>query len=422
MHWVKSRKRVVAALACAVVAVQANAGSQGDPEVIIEWNEILESVMPGGLAPPRHYAMLHIAMFDAANAVERRYTPYRAHVWAPRGAAPDLAAAHAAHELLTRQFPDPNAQAAFNAALEKRVGQADPHQARASRQIGKAVATKVLAWRENDGWTTPPPAYSLPPIPGLYQPTGGTGSSFRQLVYTAPFALLTATQYLPPAPPPLNSEQYAQDFNEVKTVGAQTNGVRTAEQTQLALLFASVSSRTPHWALWNHVARDMARQRGWSLIETARAYALLNVSIHDGLQTSHTSKFVYGAWRPVTAIQRAAEDLNDATDADPTWRPLLATPAYPSHAGNQACVGASAARALQLAFGGDDASFTAVWVGAPGQPDVARNYTSFWQMAQDQADSRIYGGIHFRFESLASQANCPKVSEYVFKKYMRPKW
>lgn len=426
MGWVKSRKRVritlMCALTCALASAQVDAGSQGDAEVIVEWNEILETVMPGGLAPPRHYAMLHIAMFDAANAVDRRYTPYRARVWAPKGASPDLAAAHAAHELLSKQFPDPTAQAAFDAALKKRVDQVHPHQALAARHVGKAVATKVLAWRENDGWTTPPPAYSLPPIPGAYQPTSASAASFRQLQYTAPFALITATQYLPSAPAPLNSEQYAQDFNEVKTLGAQTSAVRTEEQTQLALSFASVSSRTSHWALWNHVARDVARERGLSLIETARLFALLNVSIHDGLQTSHTSKFVYGAWRPITAIQRATEDMNDATDADPSWKPLLSTPAYPSHAGNQACVGASAARALQLAFGGDDASFTAVWAGAPGHPDVSRTYASFWQMAQDQADSRIFGGIHFRFESLASQASCPKVSEYVFKKYMRPRW
>jgi hypothetical protein len=235
-----------------------------------------------------------------------------------------------------------------------------------------------------------------------------------------PFALLTATQYLPPAPPTITSEQYAEDFNAVKAVGAVNSTVRTAEQTQLAQLFAGVTSRTQHWGLWNRVARETAAAEHLSLVETARLFALLNVSIHDGLQTSHSSKFVYGIWRPVTAVRRADEDLNPATAADTTWTPLLSTPAYPSHAGNQACVGASAARALALFHGTDEMSFSAKWLGSAGQPDVSRNYSSFWQLARDQADSRVYGGIHFRFESLASQESCPKVADYVYANFMRP--
>ena len=142
--------------------------------------------------------------------------------------------------------------------------------------------------------------------------------------------------------------------------------------------------------------------------------------INDGLQTSHTSKFVYALWRPVTAIPKADEDLNPLTMADPTWMPLLTTPTYPSHAGNMACVGASAARALANVFGTNDIAITARWLGTAGNPDVSRNYPGFWQLAVDQALSRIYGGIHFTFENEASQESCPKVADYVFDNYMTP--
>jgi hypothetical protein len=384
-------------------------GRAADREVIVEWNEILESVLPaGGLTPPRNYAMLHIAMFDAVNSIERSHLPYRVRV-------------PAARDVLAANFPA--SIAVYDAALQARLAGIQPTLAAQGVRVGKAVAANILDWRQNDGWNVVPATYVLPPFPGLYQPTPPAfgASQFRQFQTTEPFALLTATQYQPAGPPTLISQEYAEALNQVQSIGAATSTTRTAEQTLLARSFASVTNRTVHWALWNHVARDTARARNLSLIETARLYALLNASIHDGLQTSHSSKFVYGLWRPVTAIRRADEDLNDLTVADPAWTPLLTTPAYPSHAGNMACVGASAATALALFHGTDEMPFTAVWLGNTGNPDVSRPYSSFWQMALDQANSRIYGGIHFSFENLASQNTCPNVSRYVYENYMQPK-
>ena len=118
----------------------------------------------------------------------------------------------------------------------------------------------------------------------------------------------------------------------------------------------------------------------------------MNVSIHDGLQTTQTSKFVYGLWRPVTAIREADTDLNPATDADPTWLPLITTPPYPSYAGNMACIGASAARALQLAFGTNDVPIKATWRQSGGLPDVTHEFDGFWELAEEQNMARIYGG------------------------------
>ena len=409
------------ALGSTAFATHAGGRPQSDAEVVIEWNEILERAAPGvGLSPPREYATLHVAMFDAVNSIEGAYRPYRLKVHAGHGASSAVAAAQAAHDVLSELFPA--SQQIFDDALQARIAATGSKRSGQAIQVGQQVAQAVLAWRRDDGWNTTLDPFVQPQVPGLYSPTPPNFSapSFRQMQVVKPFALLTPTQFLPAAPATIISERYATDYAEVKALGAANSTERTAEQTQLARSFANVTSRTSHWAIWNHVARDTVRGNNLSLAEAARVFALLNVSIHDGVQTSHTSKFVYGAWRPITAIHRGEEDLNPLTQGDPTWQPLLVTPPYPSHAGNMACVGASAARILGLIYDSDAAQFTATWIGSNGNPDVARQYTRFSQLALDQANSRIYGGIHFRYESEASQDACPKIAEYVFANFLRP--
>jgi hypothetical protein len=331
---------------------------------------VLQANLPATAGPyaPRYYSMMHVAMFDAINSVNGTHIPYRVQVESTPGASADAAAAQAARD--------------------------------------------VLAWRRNDGSAAGPKAYVLPPIPGLWQPTppAFAPAAFAQLPDMKPFGLLTTTQFLPDRPPELTSVRYTMDFLEVKRLGAANSGARTADQTLMSLQFAGVVTRTNLFSLWNNVARD-----------TARLFALLNVSINDGLQTSHGSKFIYGYWRPVTAIQRADEDYNSQTDADPDWMPLLVTPPYPSYSGNMACVGASAARALALVHGTDSVLFTAVWLGNAANPaDTSRNYSGFWQMALAEARSRVFGGIHFSFANRASQKDCVKVPEFINANRMVP--
>jgi len=174
-------------------------------------------------------------------------------------------------------------------------------------------------------------------------------------------------------------------------------------------------------SIWNNIARDVAGQRHMSLVETARLFVMMNVSVHDALQTTQSSKFVYGLWRPVTAIREAASDLNDATIADPTWLPLLTTPPYPSYAGNLATIGASAARALELTIGTNDISLTVTWKQSNAQPDVSRQFDGFWQVADQQSESRIYGGIHYRFDQVAGRQIGKSTAEFVSANFMAPR-
>jgi hypothetical protein len=365
--------------------------------------------------------MLHIAMFDAVNAIEREYTPYRFEVRGSRGASTEAAAAQAAHDVLTALFPTQSAT--FDSLLDSQLANLPAGRKSKGLQSGAPSTKAVLEWRQNDGWPptiVPDPTYVLPLTPGLWQPTPPAFSfaTFTFMPKVTPFGIQSSTQFLPPPPPTLTSERYATAFNEVKALGSATSAVRTAEQTEIALRIAAVGFNTPPTEPFFRVAEDVALTHGLSLVDAARLFALVSVAIHDGLQTSFTSKFVYGLWRPVTAIRRADEDGNPATEPDPAWLPLLVTPPYPSYAGNAACLGAAAARALQLAMGGDEIPFSVTWVGIPPNTDVTRDYDRFSDLAEEFARSRIFGGIHYQFDSDASQTACPKAAEYVHAHYM----
>jgi hypothetical protein len=413
-----------AVMACSFAsAIQAAAPStREDPAVIREWNSLAEAVIPASAGPtlPRTYAMMHIAMFDSVVAIEGNYHPYHYKAAFVRGASSEAAAAQAAHDVLAALWPASKTQ--FDTALATRLARLDPTRAQLGSQVGRDVAAKILQWRTNDGWETPQ-TFTPPALPGVWQPTPPAlaAAGFVQAGDSKPFALPTPYYYLPRRPPELDSQEYADGVNEIKAIGGKVSAVRTAEQTLQAQLWASVGYKTNWGGAWNQVGRFMAMRNNLSLIESARMFALLNVSMQDGVQTAQASKFVYQLWRPIHAIQRAGEDMNPGTDADPTWEPLLTTPPYPSYAGNMACIGAASARALALYFGTNDVLVSVQWAHTDGINYVVRSFPGFWQLAEHQATSREYGGIHYHFDTMASFEACPKVAGYVYANYMRPK-
>ncbi|MGH8638456.1 MAG: vanadium-dependent haloperoxidase [Burkholderiales bacterium] len=408
------------------VTIGVHAGAQRSfaqtPNVVIQWNQILQTLFGNAPGPQlRALPMMHIAVFDAINSIEDVYSPYRVQIKSSHGASAEAAAAQAARDVLSALYPAQ--QATFDAALAAQLASIPQGLARQGQAIGRQAAQAVLEWRTGDGWpavVSPDPTYLLPPFPGLWQPTPPANSfaTFTFFPNVVPFAMLTSTQFLPPPPPTLTSARYTHDFNEAKELGSATSAIRTAEQTLMAEVFAGVNTTIGFFHVWNIVAGTVAQQEGLSLLDTARMFVLVNVGLHDGLQTSFTSKFVYGLWRPITAIRRADEDLNPDTNPDTTWTPLLATPPYPSYAGNAACLSAASARALQLALGRDDVPFSVTWGRTMVLPSETRHFTGFWQLADQQARSRIHGGIHYQFDSDASQAACVKVPEFTAANFM----
>jgi hypothetical protein len=410
---------VLAMLAPAGRGILATGSSAG---IVFEWNQILQDTAPVPHNPltPRLFAMTHIAMFDAINAIEREFEPYRVRVRHRGHGSPEAAAAQAAHDVLV--VINPSATETYDAALARQLGDDPSAFVRRGAALGARVAKEVLEWRQNDGWVVSPfPPYSEPPVPGRWQrtPPANAAAAFTHLQNAAPMALVSPTQYLPAPPPTLQTARYVADLNEVSAIGKSNSATRTADQTSIARLWAGVATTgsgtaTNFLSIWNSIVRDVAQERGLSLVETARVFVLVNVSVHDGLQTAQASKFVYGMWRPVTAIQQADPVLSPGATPDPSWLPLLNTPPYPSYAGNMATIGASAARALQLAFRTNDIAVKATWKQSGGLPDVSHDFAGFWQVAEEQAESRIYGGIHYRFDQVAGQQIGKSTAEFVF--------
>jgi hypothetical protein len=194
------------------IAVSAHPALAQTPNTVIRWNQILQTLfLPAPSTEPRALSMLHIAMFDAINSIEDVYTPYRVHVKGSRGASTEVAAAQAARDVLTALYPAQ--QATFDAALASQLASVPPGRAQQGREIGRRAAQAVLNWRNGDGWPTvisPDSTYALPPFPGLWQPTPPANSfaTFTFFPNVVPFAMLTSTQFLPPPPPTLTSDQY----------------------------------------------------------------------------------------------------------------------------------------------------------------------------------------------------------------------
>jgi len=390
-------------------------------DVVLEWNELLLqslAAQPPRVPLARNMAIVHVAMFDAVNAIDRSYEPYYADVHASRGASKEAAAAQAAHDTLTALYPA--RQAIYDGALAEDLAGIPAGLARQGVAVGKEVARQILELRADDGAaaiaTYTPPSTD----PGQWQPTPPDFSpaANAHVPNVTPFAVESSAQFRPGPPPALTSPEYAAAFNETKAVGSANSSTRTADQTQVGLIW-----RLPltNHQVWNRIAQDVAEERGLSLAENARLFALLDMTMHDGLATSFGAKFHYGLWRPITAIRRADEDGNAATEADPDWTTLHpTTPAYPTYSGNAATIGASCATVLAGVFGSNDVPFDVHW-DAYGFPGVTRSYGGFWDAAQEEADSRIYGGIHFRFDSVAGQQIGANVGGYVMDHFLQPR-
>jgi hypothetical protein len=418
----KSIGASLAVVVCALSSPVQAGGRDADAGVITQWNTIAENTIPAsaGVTLPRPYAMMHIAMYDAVIAIEGGYMPYRAKVSVQPYASSEAAAAQAARDVLAALLPANTA--IYDAALAERLASLNPTHAQLGVQVGREAAQKVLEWRSTDGWSLPQ-TFTPAPMPGIWRPTPPTFSpaGFVQSVDAVPFGLPRPYYFMPRRPPELDSQEYADGVNEIKAIGGVNSTVRTAEQTLQARVWASVNYRTLWAGAWNQVARNLAVARHLSLVDSARLFVLLNATMQDAVQTSMASKYAYSLWRPVHAIQLADQDMNPATDPDTAWMPLLTTPPYPAYAGNMACIGAGNARALQLFFGSNDVPVTITWTGINGNADVSRSFAGFDQVSQHQAISREYGGIHYHFDTTASQEMCPKIANYIFANFMRPR-
>lgn len=420
----RARWTLVPSLMALWMCVAPHTAAAQSREAVLYWHRVavVAQSTPGSLPPTifpaRPYALVSVAVFDAANTFDLTYRPYATRVNAPAGASRDAAVAQAAHDVLVAMYP--SLRQTIDDALATVMTGIAPEAARAGAAVGAKVAAATLELRSGDGWSRTPPVLELPSLPGYWTPTppGNAAATFTHYPDVTGFVVPNGRHFLMEGPPSLTGARYAADFNETKAIGAVESTTRTAEQTQVARLFAGVGTSTNVFAVWHGVVASLVERHGLSGVDTARLFALANIATHDGFMTSFTGKFLYGFWRPVTAIRQADTDGNEATVADPAWTPLLVTPPYPGHPGNMACHGATQARVLERTFGEGPLSVQVTWT-VPNAPAVIRSYGRVRDLADESARSRIYGGIHFAFESAASIGACNALADYAVDNYLR---
>jgi hypothetical protein len=380
--------------------------SQQDPDQVLEWNQIFIETLIATNTPnsssQRLGAIVHTAIFDAYNGIERRYTPIfvqnvdgNGERLVPPGASRRAAVIAAAYTALVALFPArerplSDSYAASLAALSDDGG--DGGQTR-ERGIawGTYVAQAVLAWRASDGFGASYPPFIGGTAVGQWRPIPpATMMSAQGLAFTAPFVVESNTQFRPDRPRTLASETYTEDFNAVKALGRRTGSTRTEAQTAL----------TPFWegnasVHWNQAANQIAGANHLSISDSNRLLAVLNIAMADTAFTIWSAKRHYGAdpaqvtWRPLTAITLADTDGTAETAPDPDWLPLVATPSHPEYPAGHPALNGTAATVLSSRFA-DVQTFTLTTSGLPN-----KTYTGISQARADGNNARVWGGMHY---------------------------
>ena len=369
-----------AASACASSAREARS------DVVIQWNQ--QAMSAGGPQIQRTLAMVHAAMFDAVNAIDRRYAPYLTVAPPPDGTNPQVAAAAAAYGVLVRLVPGERLTlaAALARSLADLPGGPSEQQGIA---YGDLVAKAIYDARLTDNILAPDRPASFGSAPGDYRLTDPASPDPINVNAPTwkPFALTSAAQFRPEAPPALTSAAYARDFDEVKRLGGIASTARTADQTDIARWHSELGV-----VQFNRIARTEAAADGRTVLDHAWMFALLNLTLADTTTSVFEAKYAYRFWRPVTAIRHADTDANPDTREDLAWSPFLPTPPHPEYPSAHAALQTAGARALSAYFG----RFHPFQATSSTVPGVRRSYKDFEAFAEEGKLARVLGGMHFR--------------------------
>ena len=394
------------------------------------------------LADPLHesriYAMTHVAIHDALNAIDRRARPYTFEKAEP-GASLDAAVAAAARNVLVALIGQLPLELVSQSCIDAGIASVEADYAAALAAIpddptkaqgiavGQAAAAAILALRAADGAVGPFLNFNCPQDtnPGEYQCTPGTPFiAFEVWANVTPFVLKDSSQFRPGPPYAVTRKKYTADFDEVKSLGGDditTPSARTADQTEIALFWLESSPLK-----WNRIARTVSADQGLDLWENARLFGLLNLALADGYIAMADSKNHYNYWRPVTAIQTGDTDGNPDTTGDLAWTPLRPTPPNQDYASGHSIEGGAGAEVLKQFFGTDEISFQDCGVALPAgstcsdASPVFRSYASFSQAAAENAYSRILIGFHFRKSIEEGTEYGRKIGKRAANLYLRP--
>jgi hypothetical protein len=390
---------------------------------VVQWNSTLLVIVrtpgaqPHTVHPTHSFALLHAAIYDAVNAIDGTHKPYLVDLpTVSLTASQDAAAAAAAHAVLLTLYP--NFQALLDTQLQQTLAPIPEGAEKAEGlSIGQMVATQILALRSGDGSTAPPLPYVFGDAPGKYQstpPNFPPQPQFTHWAHVTPFALERAQQFRPGPPPALRSERYGAAVNEVKALGV---GNSTAASPDQALTGRFWNGAIQNY--WNEITQTAAVEHNLTTAQSARLFALLNLALADGVIAFYDAKYTYNVWRPVTAIRAADTDINPDTRVDPNWLPEVGTTTPdPSYPGAHAVLSAAGARVLRAFFKRDQFAFTVTSEVLSG---VERSFTGFSAAAEEATLSRIYAGVHFRFDLTTGQELGRNVARFVVRNFLTPR-
>jgi hypothetical protein len=432
---IRHTRRVL--IACAVLAATLVVPGVAQADVVRDWNALAQAetipLRPTAHGQSRGIAMVQGAVYDAVNAIDRGHQPYLVdldEVGAQPWASQDAAAATAAYRVLLAITPDAR-HAGLGAAYAATLAAIpDGPIEQGGIAAGEAAAAAMLASRQGDGFLA------------VFTPTIGTGAGdWRPIGWPAapvfdpdgwvanekPFLIESPSQFRSEGPNALTSSAYAEDFAEVKELGAINSTKRTADETAAAVFWQFAPT-----ALWNGLARSLAARYELDAADQARLYASIDLAAADAAISCWNDKYHWSFWRPRAAIREADTDGNPATIADPNWEslfapatvttPPLSTPPFPDHPSGHGCTTGAVMNTMADFFGTDKVTFTVVsGRSLNGVPIPPREFDRFSRVTKEVIDARVWGGIHFRTADVQGTVIGKKVAHWLRKHYFQPR-
>jgi hypothetical protein len=402
-------------LAVAALLLAAGLAGSARADVVTEWNATTTTISVArekraAAVAVVDAAYVHAAIYDAVNAIDRRFTPYAVVPSSspPAGTSAEAAAASAAYHVLRSMFP--GQQPVQDGQYAQSLAQVPDGKPKADGvALGAEIAAKFMALRGGDGWNAPV-IFTPGSGAGAWQPTSGPPVA-PWMAQMRPFALDSPSQFRAEGPPALGSAQWAEDFNETKRLGALNGSGRTPEQTEIGRFYTEHTG-----AQYARVFRDFAAQQGLGLADNARLFAMLYVAGADSLIAGMESKYHFAFWRPVTAIRAGDTDGNDATAGDPNWAPLAATPGHPEYPAAHGCLTAAWAETLRDFFGTKRVRITLT----SAVTGTSRTFDNTDDLIREIIDARVFGGMHYRTSGVHGAVIGRKVARLVAARYFHP--
>jgi hypothetical protein len=383
----KTRPRIMITMLVLMVAI---AGQARATNPIVDWNQIALTTALTTPGTQIYLTYVNLAMYDAVNAIDGRYQQYGPEFHGPRNASVQAAAISAAYQTLLYYFPTQSVT--LQSQYDSAIAAIPDGQTKASGiAIGQIAAARIVALRTGDGRNANVPyTYPTSPVPGVWIPTppAFVPPATPWVAQMLPFTMQNASQFRPVnGPPDLGSRQWAQEYNEVKLLGAVNSSVRTAAQTEMALFWTANPVAT-YFGAFDQLVID----RHLNLSKSARLLAMLSVAFTDGGIGCWDAKYHFSNWRPVTAIPNGDIDGNPETEADSAWLPLAPTPPHPEFPAAHGCATGAIAETLENFFGTPNVKFSV----NSAVTHTTHTYNNVRQLEAEAYWARIYAGFHFR--------------------------